>query len=48
MRLIARGYTYKEAAERLYVSPKTIEKHVSSVFRKLRLSNRPKGIRLRR
>jgi DNA-binding NarL/FixJ family response regulator len=40
MRLIARGYTYKEVAERLYVSPKTIEKHVSSVLRKLRLSNR--------
>ncbi len=37
---IARGYTYKETAERLYVSPKTIETHVSSVLRKLQLSNR--------
>jgi len=40
LRLIARGYTYKEIAERLYVSPKTVESHVSSVLRKLQLSNR--------
>lgn len=38
--LIARGYTYKEVAARLVVSVKTIESHVSSVLRKLQLSNR--------
>src|SRR5690606_34512589 len=40
MRLIARGYTYKEAANELYLSVKTIESHVSAVLRKLQLSNR--------
>jgi len=40
MRLIARGYTYREAASELYLSIKTIETHVSSVLRKLQLSNR--------
>ncbi len=40
LRLIARGYTYKEVAERLHLSTKTIETHVSSVLRKLQLSNR--------
>ncbi len=40
MRLIARGYTYKEVASRLYLSVKTIETHVSAVLRKLQLSNR--------
>ena len=40
MRLIARGYTYKEAAKELYLSIKTIETHVSNVLRKLQLSNR--------
>lgn len=40
MRLIARGYTYKEVAGRLYLSPKTVETHVSAVLRKLQLSNR--------
>lgn len=40
MRLIARGYTYKEIARRLSLSVKTIETHVSAVLRKLQLSSR--------
>lgn len=40
MRLIARGYTYKEVAGELFLSVKTVETHVSSVLRKLQLSNR--------
>jgi DNA-binding NarL/FixJ family response regulator len=37
---IARGYLYKEVALRLGISPKTVEAHVSTVLRKLQLSNR--------
>jgi DNA-binding NarL/FixJ family response regulator len=40
LQLIARGYTYREAAAELFISIKTVESHVSSVLRKLRLSNR--------
>jgi DNA-binding NarL/FixJ family response regulator len=40
LRLIARGYTYREAASELVLSERTIESHVSSVLRKLQLSNR--------
>jgi DNA-binding NarL/FixJ family response regulator len=40
MRLIARGYLYKEIALQLDISPKTVESHVSTVLRKLQLSNR--------
>jgi DNA-binding NarL/FixJ family response regulator len=40
LRLIARGYTYKEIARDLVISVKTVETHVSSVLRKLQLSNR--------
>ena len=40
MRLIARGYTYREVASRLHLSVKTVETHVSAVLRKLQLSNR--------
>ncbi len=40
LRYIARGYTYKEVASRLYLSVKTVESHVSAVLRKLQLSNR--------
>ena len=40
LRLIARGYTYREAASELFISDRTVETHVSSVLRKLQLSNR--------
>lgn len=40
MRLIARGYTYKEVAGSLFISTKTVETHVSAVLRKLQLSSR--------
>lgn len=40
MRLIARGYTYRETAAELFVSVKTVETHMSAVLRKLQLSNR--------
>ena len=40
LRLIARGYAYKEIAKELFISIKTVETHVSSVLRKLQLSNR--------
>jgi DNA-binding NarL/FixJ family response regulator len=40
LRLIARGYAYKEVAKELFISVKTVETHVSKVLRKLQLSNR--------
>jgi DNA-binding NarL/FixJ family response regulator len=40
MRLIARGYAYKEVATELFISVKTVETHVSAVLRKLQLSSR--------
>jgi len=43
MRLIARGHQYKEVAKALFISVKTVETHMSSVLRKLRLSS-PHGL----
>jgi DNA-binding NarL/FixJ family response regulator len=40
MRLIARGYSYKEVASELFISVKTVETHMSAVLRKLQLSSR--------
>lgn len=40
MRLIARGYAYKEVAAELFISARTVETHVSAVLRKLQLSSR--------
>jgi DNA-binding NarL/FixJ family response regulator len=40
LRLLARGYAYKEISSRLSISIKTVESHASAVLRKLQLSNR--------
>ena len=40
LRLLARGYGYKEIATELFISLKTVETHASAVLRKLQLSNR--------
>lgn len=40
LRLIARGYTYREIAVQLAIAIKTVESHVSTVLRKLQFSNR--------
>lgn len=40
LRLIALGHTYKETGQRLDISSKTVERHMSSVLKKLQLSNR--------
>jgi len=40
LRLLARGYAYKEIAAELFISVKTVETHASNVLRKLQLSNR--------
>lgn len=40
LRLIARGYAYKQIAQTLSISPRTVESHVSAVLRKLQLSSR--------
>ncbi len=40
MRLLARGYAYKQIARKLEISIKTVESHASAVLRKLQLSSR--------
>ena len=40
MRLLARGYSYKDVASTLFIAAKTVETHVSAVLRKLQLSSR--------
>ena len=40
LRLLARGYAYKEIASELFISIKTVETHASNVLRKLQFSSR--------
>ncbi|WP_433174894.1 ATP-binding protein [Actinoallomurus sp. CA-150999] len=48
-RLIAEGATSKEAAGRLFLSPRTIDAHVRNIFKKLNLTSRSqlRGLRTR-
>lgn len=40
LRLLARGYTYKEIGSQLFISVKTVETHASNILRKTQTSNR--------
>lgn len=40
LRLLARGYTYREIGQELFISVKTVETHASNILRKTQQSNR--------
>jgi DNA-binding NarL/FixJ family response regulator len=40
LRLVAKGYTYREIGERLFISTKTVQNHVRNILTKLQLRKR--------
>lgn len=38
--LIIRGLTYKEIAEKLFISPKTVDNHVQNIYKKLNINSK--------
>ena len=42
---VARGHTYKEIGERLFISTKTVENHVRNILKKLHLSRKQELMR---
>lgn len=42
---VARGHSYKEIGEELYISPKTVENHVRNILGKLHLNRRQELVR---
>lgn len=40
LRLVAKGYTYREIAEQLFISEKTVQNHVRNILTKLHLRKR--------
>jgi len=42
---VARGYSYKDIGERLFISPKTVENHVRNILQKLHLNRKQELIR---
>ena len=45
LQLVARGHTYKEIGQRLYIAEKTVENHVRNILGKLHLSRKQELIR---
>ena len=46
--LLATGCTNRQIADRLHVSVKTVERHLSNLYRKLGVSNRTEAATMRR
>jgi DNA-binding NarL/FixJ family response regulator len=40
LKLVAKGYTYREIAEKLFISVKTVQNHVQNILTKLHLRKR--------
>jgi DNA-binding NarL/FixJ family response regulator len=45
LQLVARGHTYKEIGEELFISAKTVENHVRNILQKLQLNRRQELVR---
>jgi DNA-binding NarL/FixJ family response regulator len=45
LQFVARGYSYKDIGERLFISPKTVENHVRNILAKLHLSRKQELVR---
>ena len=45
LRLVAKGMSYKQIAERLFLSHRTVQNHVQNTLRKLQLHNRVQLVR---
>jgi DNA-binding NarL/FixJ family response regulator len=45
LRLVARGLTNTRVAQELYISPRTVDRHLNSIYRKLGVSSRTAAAR---
>ncbi len=43
---IAKGETYQEIADRIFISPKTVRKHIENIYLKLQVHNKADAVRL--
>ncbi len=46
LELIAKGETYQQMADKIFVSPKTVRKHIENIYRKMQVHNKVQAIRL--
>ena len=46
LRLVAKGWTNERIAEELFLSPRTVQTHLTNVFRKIDVDNRTEAVRV--
>ena len=44
LKLMAEGLTHRQAAEKLFISPDTVRKHLQNIYSKLNVSNKIEAI----
>lgn len=44
LRLVSKGHTYHSMAELMFISPETVKKHMSNIFKKLQVKNKIEAI----
>lgn len=46
LELVAESYNYQEIAEKLFVSPKTVRKHIENIYQKLHVHNKLDAVKI--
>jgi DNA-binding NarL/FixJ family response regulator len=46
LKLVVDGFDSAEIAEKLYISPLTVRKHISNIYTKLHVSNKTEAVKL--
>jgi DNA-binding NarL/FixJ family response regulator len=44
LKLLAKGHSYQQAADQIYISPKTIKKHIYNIYDKLQVNSRTEAV----
>jgi DNA-binding NarL/FixJ family response regulator len=45
LQLVAKGFTNKQVADRLFISMETVKKHLVNIYKKLNANNRLKALK---
>lgn len=46
LKLLVEGFDYKEVADKLFISPHTVRKHIANIYEKLHVSNKVQAVKL--
>lgn len=44
LQMMAEGFTHRQVADRLYISPNTVRKHLENIYLKLKVNNKVEAV----